>query len=235
MSTRGLRRAYKNALAIAIASFSSIALLSTGLAAFVIISGDEQGTTGNVVVSDVANSSIKITLDELPNGESRTLILDAAKGDADGRVQWDGTNHAVLTTTVSGTVEIGEPRTSNDVALSYYVLLKNASNSDLTDEAFQTIMGTRLTFNEGGVTGLGKDKSATITVTPDGADSKIGHFTFDFGFEWGSAYGGMNPSLFYDTTDGLEVETNDVVVEFNELKALFHGLTFEVRVVAGLK
>ena len=233
MTRKSFRRTYKNALAIGIASFSSIALLSTGLAAFVIIGSPTETVNGGIKVEEVIDNDITLTID--PVVEERQIILDAAPGDNEGRVQLGPDSPgAVLTTTVSGTIGVGADKTFEDIDFTYKVLVYQATDpevdpSTIDDETFKDdYMKDRVVFVPVELV-LGESNEIDI-------DEANGTFTFDFGFAWGSKYAGINPSLYYDEpVDGQAVSNEAVVTDLEELKSLLDGVTFTIEVSAKLK
>lgn len=232
MIRKSFRRTYKNALAIGIASFSSIALLSTGLAAFVIIGSPTETVNGGIKVEEVIDNDITLTINHVAE---RQIVLDAAPEDNEGRVQLEpDSTGAVLTTTVSGTIGVGADKTFEDIDLTYKVLVYQETDpgddpSTISDGTFKDdYMKDRVVFVPEELV-LG----ALNTIDIDGAN---GTFTFDFGFAWGSKYDGTNPSIYYDDhVDGQEVSNADVVTDLEELKSLLDGVTFTIEVSAKLK
>lgn len=236
MIRKRFRSTYKNALAIGIASFSSIALLSTGLAAFVIIGSPTETVNGGIKVEEVIDNDITLTID--PVVEERQIILDAAPGDNEGRVQLGPDSPgAVLTTTVSGTIGVGADKTFEDIDFTYKVLVYQATDpevdpSTIDDETFKDdYMKDRVVFVQ---SELELAKPEEIAITPD-ESGKNGTFTFNFGFAWGSDYAGFNPSVYYDDPLGGQAVSNEAVVtDLEELKSLLDGVTFTIEVSAKL-
>jgi hypothetical protein len=232
MIRKSFRRTYKNALAIGIASFSSIALLSTGLAAFVIIGSPTETVNGGIKVEEVIDNDITLTID--PVVEERQIILDAAPGDIEGRVQLGPDSPGeVLTTTVSGTIGVGANKTFEDIDFTYKVLVYQATDpeddpSTIDDETFKDdYMKDRVVFVPVELV-LGESNEIDI-------DEANGTFTFDFGFAWGSEYAEINPSLYYDDPLGGQAVSNEAVVtDLEELKSLLDGVTFTIEVSAKL-
>jgi hypothetical protein len=234
MIRKSFRRTYKNALAIGIASFSSIALLSTGLAAFVIIGSPTETVNGGIKVEEVIDNDITLTIDPVAE---RQIVLDAAPEDNEGRVQLEpDSTGAVLTTTVSGTIGVGGNKTLEDINFTYKVLVYQETDpeddpSTIDDETFkEDYMKDRVVFVP-----VELALGASNTIDIDEIDEANGTFTFDFGFAWGSKYDGTNPSLYYDEhDDGQAVSNAEVVIDLEELKSLLDGVTFTIEVSAKL-
>ena len=184
MIRKSFRRTYKNALAIGIASFSSIALLSTGLAAFVIIGSPTETVNGGIKVEEVIDNDITLTINHVAE---RQIILDADPEDNEGRVQLgpDSTGE-VLTTTVSGSIGVGANKTFEDIDFQYKVLVSKVivpgdDPANLADNVFKSeYMKDRVVFVQSELKLAEPEK---IAITPD-ESGKNGTFTFDFGFAW---------------------------------------------------
>lgn len=232
MKQKTKHRTYKNAVAIALASFASIALISTGLAAFVIIRDQSQNVGGNISVGQVKDSSIALAVTSPTSGLN--INLDAAPDDYVGRVQvGQGEDGALLSHTITGTVSVGEGKTlADNLELYFLVNIKN-SESSVVNETFKTNYITKPRLAYKGFTDLAVAQS--ITATPVEASLTNATFSFDFGFEWGSNYGGLNPSIYYDTAGvGASTSMEEVVTELGQLY-LINGYTFEITIHANNK
>ena len=97
------RNSYKRKIILfGVIVFMSIALISTGFAAWVMSQEKKASTNGNVTVGAVTEGNIEITLDELT---VKDFKFEPKKGDDTGRVRSDGTNFESLTVTVTGTIK----------------------------------------------------------------------------------------------------------------------------------
>lgn len=215
------KRSYKNAVSIGIAAFASVALLSTGLAAFVLIKNAEEKVTGNIEVAAVSDQSINLTVTAL--GADDVIRLDANKDDKSGRVQSekDGKGEK-LTQKIDGQITVGENKTvSDNVTLTYQVdILDKAGNDANKDFVENFITAGRLSY-------LGDFKVGEVmnyTVTLESATESS--FEFSFGFAWGIKYGSENPSIYYDKEPGLSVPMDDV--EDEEGKVTTEGVKTEL-------
>ncbi len=229
MKQKTRRRSYKNAIAIAFASFASIALISTGLAAFVIIRDADEKVDGNITVGEVKDSDITLALTSTTTGLN--INLDAEKNDNAGRIQVEknGTG-AVLTHTVVGTVSVGTGKTFEDNLDLYFLVNIKDDHGSVANSTFETQYKTpgRLTY-----VGFSEFATAT-TITPvsDEGSETNANFSFTFGFAWGSKYDDMNPSVYYDSPEaGKDTPIAAVVDELNELRAA-NGYTFEITIHA---
>lgn len=244
MKQKTRRRSFKNAIAIAIASFASIALISTGLAAFVIIRDASKTAGGNINIGAVTDTNISLTLDNAETGNN--IRLDAESGDKTGRVQLDDeANKAVLTFTLSGSVSVGTGKTiEENLDLHFYVNVKDDGSAANTEFVARYVTAKRLDY-------VGFSAFNTKRTISDETELTIGEnpaeatFLLTVGFSWGLKYAEVNPSLFYDSNTltghdlptpliGNNVEDDDVVAEL-KLLTLSDKLTFEISVHANNK
>lgn len=231
------RRSYKNIIAITIASFTSIALISTGLAAFVLVRESSINASGNITVGDVIDNDITLTI---TSGAVGNLVLDAEKNDNQGRIQWDGTNYEVLAHDVAGEIALTDGnRTLDNVDLKYRVIVKGKTSGSVVTDDFVTDFMTNPDDR------LALDGTTTAFDTPivlsidDSGNGKDGTFGFTFKFKWGAKYNGTNPSVYYDTpaaSGGGADESIDVAkTELEALKVAAANYVFDIQISASFK
>lgn len=182
--------------------FASCALFATGFAAFVVSASATSGVGGTVSVGTISDKAITIT----STLSSDKIVFDALKDDNTGRVRWDGTNFANLTTTVSGTftpssyvneftvnlrmgtvAEDGKTITYDKAAEAR--MQEAATNKYIVlPECFGEGKAQELTF---GTEALKEDESKTTAT-----------FKYEISFAWGEHFKGENPSVYYDTEEG---------------------------------
>lgn len=233
MKQKTKRRSYKNAIAVALASFSAVALISTGLAAFVIIRDDSDNASGGITVGKVEANNIEV---KILTGETGKIHLDAAAADKTGRIQsQDGSLGEVLTHTITGEVNVGAGKTiADNLDLSYILNIKSGETVMNADFLTRYITTNRLEF----VHGTKFNESVAIVPTITGSEETSGSatFSFTFGFAWGDAYDYLNPSIFYDEMDGGIYIHDNISEIVDELEALqYHATqdwTFELVVHA---
>ena len=97
------RNSYKRKIILfGVIVFMSIALISTGFAAWVMSQEKKQSKSGNVSVGAVTEGNIEVILDELT---VKDFKFEPKENDKTGRVRNDGTNFESLTVTVTGTIK----------------------------------------------------------------------------------------------------------------------------------
>ena len=207
------RNSYKRKIILfAVFVFISIALISTGFAAWV-MSNDATGTAnGNVSVGVVADSSLGIEFNK-EAFEAFTYQFEPAKDDNTGRVRLeksvDGSvvPYEQLTFTITG--KISHP----DILASLTVEIELPA-------------GIQAAIAEGFIVAPAcAEKAIEVTV-----DKKTGEFSYEIAFGWGTKFGktesvaGMNPSLYYDNNEeGLKVSNAEVKKTLEDLRAYVYG------------
>lgn len=201
------RNSYKRKIILfAVFVFISIALISTGFAAWV-MSNDATGTAnGNVSVGVVADSSLGIEFNK-EAFEAFTYQFEPAKDDNTGRVRLeksvDGSvvPYEQLTFTITGKI------TNPDILASLTVEVELPA-------------GIQAAITEGFIVAPEcAGKAIEVTV-----DKKTGEFSYEIAFGWGSKFGNINPSLYYDNNEeGLKVSNADVKKNLEDLRAYVYG------------
>lgn len=178
------RNSYKRKIILfAVFVFISIALISTGFAAWVMSSNTQFDHEGNVSVGVVSDSSLKIEITNLEALEAFSFQFEPAKDDNTGRVRIDSETklHEDLSFTIEGKI-------------SNYAVLKK--DGGLTIKMVLP-EGMQKAIDLGYIVApecVAKDQ--VITVTPD--DKGGAKFSYKLEFKWGSKFKGINPSLYFD-------------------------------------
>lgn len=171
------RNSYKRKIILfGVIVFMSIALISTGFAAWVMSQEKKESLKGNVTVGAVTEGNIKITLDEL---KVKDFKFEPTKDDISGRVRNDGTNFESLKVTVTGTIENTQ-------------FLKEATIKMNVEEAVEQAATAGYIVLPTCV-----EKEQTLTLTDAGENTK--KFSYDVEFTWGEKFGNENPGLYYDS------------------------------------
>ena len=158
--------------------FASVALISTGFAAFIISNNASRTIDSNVEIGMISTASLEFDAVDFVGANS--FKFDGAPLDNEGRVTTSSGEEENLSVTISGkiknaqyldrcTVQLTVPSgLSAAVAKNYIVLPECALNE------------------------------TTVTVGQPSANNVV-DFTYTITFEWGDAFGGINPSLFFDS------------------------------------
>ena len=220
------RNSYKRKIILfGVIVFMSIALISTGFAAWVMSQEKKQSTSGNVTVGAVTEGNIEVILDELT---VKDFKFEPKEGDDTGRVRSDGTNFESLTVTVTGTIK-------NTQFLKEATIKMNVKDAVKQAETAGYIILPECANSE-----------VVLTLTESGTNEK--KFSYDITFKWGSKFGGENPGEYYDSAafNPSEVELSSfegtqeekITAYIKSVLDAFHALmdtsTYEVVVTAKL-
>lgn len=172
------RNSYKRKIILfGVIVFMSIALISTGFAAWVMSQEKKKSTSGNVTVGAVTEGNIEVILDPLT---VKDFKFEPKESDTTGRVRNDGTNFESLTVTVTGTIK-------NTQFLKEATIKMNVQN-----QVNQAVTDGYIVLPEC----AGKEVVLTLT---DGGSKTEKKFTYDITIEWGSKFGNVNPGEYYDS------------------------------------
>ena len=203
----------------------SIALISTGFAAWVMSQEKKQSTSGNVTVGAVTEGNIEVILDPLT---VKDFKFEPKESDTTGRVRNDKTNFESLTVTVTGTIK-------NTQFLKEATIKMNVKDAVKQAETAGYIILPECANSE-----------VVLTLTESGTNEK--KFSYDITFKWGSKFGGENPGEYYDSAafnpsegelssfEGTQEEKITAYIKsvLNAFHALMDTSTYEVVVTAKL-
>lgn len=221
------RNSYKRKIILfGVIVFMSIALISTGFAAWVMSQEKKQSTSGNVTVGAVTEGNIEVILDPLA---VKDFKFEPKESDTTGRVRNDGTNFESLTVTVTGTIK-------NTQFLKEATIKMNVKDAVKQAETAGYIILPECANSEVVLT----------TLTESGTNEK--KFSYDITFKWGSKFGGENPGEYYDSAafnpseeelssfEGTQEEKITAYIKsvLDAFHALMDTSTYEVVVTAKL-
>lgn len=195
--------------------FMSIALVSTGFAAWVMsTNASNDDITGNVAVGTVKDASLTIS-DVIIKSDAKSFKFEPQDSDNSGRVRFDSsaTEAESLKITIEGKIspieylgklnyELVIPESVKKAADAGYIVLPDCAS------IAQGTAGVEYTFTPG-----------TGELT----------FTFDIEFKWGSVFGNMNPGRYYDEdATGLLVADDVVKTTLEDFRAVLYGYDAEL-------
>lgn len=220
------RNSYKRKIILfGVIVFMSIALISTGFAAWVMSQEKKQSKSGNVTVGAVTEGNIEVILDELT---VKDFKFEPKESDTTGRVRNDKTNFESLTVTVTGTIKNTQ-------------FLKEATiKMNVQDKVNQAVTDGYIILPECA------NSEVVLTLTESGTNEK--KFSYDITFKWGSKFGGENPGEYYDSAafnpsegelssfEGTQEEKITAYIKsvLDAFHALMDTSTYEVVVTAKL-
>lgn len=188
------KRSYRRKrVVMGVALFMSIALISTGFAAFVISSQSKDDTSGNITVGTISDKNIKV---EITNKESLgSFIFDTKSDDTTGRVHYDSAEESErLSVTVTGTVQNPSFVQTLKIQLVEVASIDSEGN---------------IVAKEKEASGLFKASQKEyislpdcfyaeqdVSFTPSG-DSSV--FSYTISFNWGNYFHNENPGIYFDS------------------------------------
>ena len=205
------KKSYKRRrLLMGLSVFMSIALVSTGFAAWVISSSVQEEGEGNVQAGNISNKSLALVIDNANN--LGTFKFEPNKNDGSGRVRFEGgesTNYESLSVEVTGAIT-QNPQYLGELTIELVevdqlgvAIAKEDSNlKKAADAGYITLpecFYTQVKLNETG--------SSYYNVTDN-------TFAYTVEFGWGEVFHGINPGYFYDykTNDGQD-QTDSAIVD----------------------
>lgn len=200
------RNSYKRKIILfGVFVFMSIALISTGFAAWVMSADDKVENDGNVDVGLVNDSTIDIVLDDLEGIEAFSFLFEPAPGD----VKAEG-NRVHLEEVTDGVAP------SENLKLTITGHITNPGN--LKENGLTILLTLPV--------GMQKAVELNYIVLPDCVVEtpvtveEDGSFEYTIEIKWGSAFKGMNPSLYFDEDEtGAAVSNAEVRKTLENLRA----------------
>lgn len=235
--TKLTRNSYKRKVILfGVLIFISIALISTGFAAWVMSTNSKKDVDpGNISVGTVTDSSLTFNDVAMSNQD---IYFEPAAGDYSGRVRLgsgSGVHAESLETTVTGNVTpkayLGQLKVYLVVTQAFhdaltgssnYITLETADGVKMSTEDLEKLLVVGTMNSEGkiGYSSASLEGKGLLLYT-SGSDSVFSNdnykvvvddtkvsFTINVNFGWGSTFGGVNPSKYYD-----EVETGKAVAD----------------------
>ena len=202
------RKSYKRRkIILGVSLFSSVALVSTGFAAWVLASQAEAEKTGNITVGTVSDSSIKISNVKFKD-DNDSFIFEPKSSDKAGRVRSDDTGpYENLSVTITG---------------------------EISPNTYVTSATIEMEVPEGITAAVGKNylvlpdcatSAQTLTLNPkESPNETVSTFEYTITFKWGSAFNGKNPGEYYDEDEaGQLVDDKTMKSTLEDLKTCIYN------------
>ena len=206
--------------------FMSIALISTGFAAWVMsTNATNDDAQGNVTVGVVKDASLTISNVEI-NSAVKSFHFEPLSTDNSGRVRLDDEDQKYenLTITVTGqiapveylgklTYELVVPESVQKAAEAGYIVLPQGTSYEYVDnEGHKVKVGTGVEIKGWETLGEGT-YTFNITIT----------------FGWGEKFNNMNPGLYYDEdAAGILISDAECKRTLQDFRALLYGYDAEM-------
>lgn len=195
----------RKAIIFGVMIFMSIALISTGFAAWIISTNAKNSQTGNIEVGVVTKKNIKIE-DVKFKDNKKSFIFEPKETDNTGRVRNDGSNFESLSVTIEGKITNVEYLKTLMITLNLPATLSTAASATKNYIV------------------LPECASSAKEVT---VNRETGAFSYTITFEWGSAFKGQNPGEYYDNTDasqgGSSVDDTTMTATLKDLRTTIYG------------
>ena len=239
------RNSYKRKIILfGVFVFVSIALISTGFAAWVMSSDDEEQNAGNVEVGVVSDSSVNVTItnaDDIANFEFR---FEPNTASADDLIHAGEENGVVKTEKLELVIKGNVTGSLNDVNIIMIIPsgVQEAINEEYINAPVFTFYKTEDDCNNG-VNGTLINTPSSVpeyenTYTfKDLVESNNGNFVITATFSWGTKFNGENPcdtynddyetannaykaaKTKYETTQNAD-DYDDMITKLNELNEI---------------
>ncbi len=256
-SLRLTRRSYRRKLVMfGVSIFMSLALVSTGFAAWVLSKDTAEQIDGEVEIGSVTEASVEIKDIIFAEKDQfdqpiKTFVFEPVAEDNAGRVRWDKTHSEDLDIKISFTVvnyqivgdlfvdfkiskDIKNAIDNNYIELPAEFVFQQDKDGFITEEINgETYYVARYDIGNAIESSGGRNDGIltkyTVT-TANGVETVV--FEMTLKFKWGTYFDGMNPSVYYDksydeTDKGANIPYDTVKADLNKFKAMIHGITFE--------
>ena len=192
--------------------FASVALISTGFATFVISNNARQQVDSNVEIGTISSASLEF--DSVAITDNKSFKFDGALGDNEGRITTSSGASENLTIEITGSIKNAQylknctytltvPQGVKDAATKGYIVLPNCATSEVE-----------------------------VTKVGSVSANNIQNFMCTIEFAWGEAFGGANPTIFFDSdtlTDqdgkaGRDYTQQEVINTLADFRIMMFGI-----------
>lgn len=221
----------RKAIIFGVMIFMSIALISTGFAAWIISTNKDGEATGNIQVGVISEKNIQVLDVKL---SATSFEFEPAKDDNNGRLRWDGSKHEILSTTVTAYVtntqylkelniklDLSEAVGVQNAATSEYINLPTCVTAVDVKDTHLAELGTGEDFQYNA-----SKKYSELTETEKAACGTIKKLTYEITFTWGEKFGNTNPSLYYDAA-GKSISDDAMKAEMIAFRKAMYDTTDE--------
>ena len=201
------RRSYKRKkIIMGAALFGAVGLVSTGFAAWVLSAPAQKDAEASLHVGTVSDKNMEFSTLTIHNTdtdeECAVYSFEPVDGDLAGRVRFDGTNSEILSLTVKGTLS----RVQNLGTIDALISLSASDQAKLNSAVEKHYIVAPEAYSTSGVSLWAKGTTAptvnqlfTCSTEVDSVSGdQIMTFAYEVKFAWGTAFGGENPSVYFD-------------------------------------
>lgn len=240
------RNSYKRKIIVfGLLVFMSIALISTGFAAWIMSQEAKEETSGNVSVGVVDDSRITfenvkyemVILDNEGNPltgtkydnaveEGLRFMFEPRYGDGSGPIQWDGVEKYEAPSQENENIEkkVSCEIIKLDVSgyITNHALLKDGVftvNLVVTESVKNCIDNKYISLNDFDTNPVKDEQTSNYTYTRQIEPDDNGYFSYSVEFVWGEKFGGTNPSLSTDRDDITNAELDVIKKNLEDFRA----------------
>lgn len=218
------RKSYKRKkIVLGATLFASIALISTGFAAWVIsqdATNKPEGTIGIGKVKDGAVDFVGV------KQSTNKFVFDCKADDKDGRVYFeeDETNKGgeLLSVTISGYIKQPKYFESLTVSMTVPESIKTAANEEHKYIVLPACATTTQTITPEEITYKVLESDAELIEEGCTVGEELLPFSYEIKFTWGEAFKTLNPGIYFDdeASGGKAVALTEVKRIMNDLKTV---------------
>ena len=229
------RRSYKRKkIIMGAALFGAVGLVSTGFAAWVLSASATDNQSATLKVGEVSDKSmtfqnVKIYgIDTEPG--STTLGTEIETSDFSFNPAY---------TDDTGRVRFGRGDANSDVGERLSLIIRgevteaqNLGSMTIEPKTVPTALATAETAGYIVVPDCLKSQQTVTYTVNTVAGVSTATFSYTVAFEWGATFGGVNPSVYYDSAAGSSVSIADVNTTLTALHTLLDTVEIEVTLTA---
>lgn len=240
------RKSYqRKAMVVGATAFAGIALVATGFAAWVISSSANKTLDGSVNIGVVSDKSI--TLNAAISSEEKGFSFEPLKNDVSGRVRWDAAEgkYENLSITVSGDYSPASYVNKFTMELRIGSVeeideAKKKSGKTTWETNFENAVAKNYITLPTDVWCVEKVFTASELTDKVGVENTKA-FSKNIAFGWGTTFGNVNPSRYYDEiTEGKAVKDEVLKTTMKDFYAVMtaglgeavHEIPFQVFITA---
>lgn len=202
--------------------FASVALGTTGFAAWVMSRNADEEVTGNVNVGLVEGGALSFS-DVVIASEAKGFYFEPKQEDTTGRVKYKAGLGESMEITVTGKISplqeldklyyrVQIPQGVQDAAEAGYIVLPSGATTDAKATAGDA------DFVEG------------VAIAYDGTTGTY-EFSFDVAFAWGEVFGEANPGIYYDSEDGKDIPHEEARKTLEDFRAVLYGYAEDLQAI----
>ena len=213
--------------------FLAISLISTGFASWIMSTGEDKGSNGNIHVGTITDGSLEfgeITFVD----DNKQIIFDSLKKDTAGHIKADLSEGALYENlSITFTTTLTPVTYVKDLSISVAIpatVKTAADNGYITMPSCCYVAGTEaisvVLIKDGQIQTLEETTGVVATITKS-ADEKTYNISITLNFGWGTEFGGKNPGIYLDEYvdgEGNKMPYTEKLNKMVAFKRMIYGL-----------